>query len=122
MLIIGQGNVFREYCNANLGTEGDKMQTIIGNNSLFMVGVHIAHDCVIGDYVTFAPSVRCNGNISVGNNVYIGTNAVIYPGSNVTSLEIGDNVKIGAGSVIKKSVPANTLVNGNPAKVIKTIA
>ena len=53
-LLIGRNNTFREYCNANLGTEGDNMETIIGNDSLFMVGVHIAHDCIIENEVIFA--------------------------------------------------------------------
>ena len=56
-LIIGNNNTFREYCNANLGTEGDKMETLIGNDSLFMVGVHIAHDCIVENNVIFAFSL-----------------------------------------------------------------
>ena len=56
-LVIGKNNIFREHCTANLGTEGDNLQTIIGDSSLFMTGVHIAHDCVIGNKVIFANQV-----------------------------------------------------------------
>ena len=65
-LIIGKNNTFREHCTANLGTEGDNMETIIGNNSLFMTGVsHIAHDCVIENNVIFANQVTLGGHVYV---------------------------------------------------------
>ena len=64
-LIIGKKNIFREYCNANLGTEGDNMETRIGDGSLFMVGVHIAHDCVIENNVIFANQATLGGHVHV---------------------------------------------------------
>ena len=71
-LIIGKNNTFREYCNANLGTEGDNMETIIGNGSLFMVGVHIAHDCIIEDDVIFENQVTLGGHVYVESKAVIG--------------------------------------------------
>lgn len=53
--------------------------------------------------------------IKIGNEVFIGMNCIIMPG-----VSIGDNVIVGAGSVVTKSVPSNTIVAGNPAKVIKS--
>ena len=44
-LDIGDNNIFREYCNISLGTEHGGYKTIVGNNSLYMVGSHVGHDC-----------------------------------------------------------------------------
>ena len=76
---------------------------------------YVAHDCVIGDYVTFAPSVRCNGNVEIGDHVYIGTGAIIKQGKNNRPLKIGKNAIIGAGAVVTKNVPEGITVFGNPA-------
>lgn len=77
---------------------------------------YIAHDCVIGDYVTFAPGVKCNGNVVIGNHVYIGSGAIIKQGSAKRPVIIGDGAVIGMGAVVTKSVPPGVTVFGNPAK------
>jgi len=87
----------------------------IGNNFQANIYSYVAHDCVIGDNVTFAPGVKCNGNVIIGDNVYIGTNAVIFQGKLEKPLVIGNGAVIAAGSVVTKSVPAETTVFGNPA-------
>ena len=56
-LEIGENNLIREYVTINPGTAGDKLKTIIGNNCLFMISSHIAHDCVIGNNVIIANNV-----------------------------------------------------------------
>src|SRR5205085_775823 len=50
---------------------------------------YVAHDCVIGDFVTFAPAVRCNGNVIVEDHAYIGTGAILKQGSPGKPLVIG---------------------------------
>lgn len=77
---------------------------------------YVAHDCIIGDFVTFAPSVKCNGNIHIEDHVYIGTGAVIKQGTPDKPLVIGKGAVIGMGAVITKSVPAGVTVVGNPAR------
>lgn len=77
---------------------------------------YVAHDCIIGDYVTFAPGVKCNGNVVIGNHVYVGAGAVIKPGSTKRPLTIGDGAVIGMGAVVTKSVPPGVTVFGNPAR------
>lgn len=82
---------------------------------------YVEHDCIIGDFVTFAPSVRCNGNIVIEDHAYIGTGAVIKQGTPDKPLVIGRGAVIGMGAVVTKSVPAGVTVVGNPAKpLIKT--
>jgi len=76
---------------------------------------YVAHDCVIGNFVTFAPGVKCNGNVIIEDDVYIGTGAIIKQGMRNRPLVIGKGSKIEAGSYITKSVEANTTMFGNPA-------
>ena len=77
---------------------------------------YVAHECVIGDFVTFAPRVSCNGNVHVGDHAYIGTGAVIRQGTPDRPLRIGRRAVIGMGAVVTKDVPDDALVVGNPAK------
>lgn len=77
---------------------------------------YVEHDCVIGDYVTFAPRVNCNGNIHIHDHAYIGTGAVIKQGTPDKPLIIGKGAIVGMGAVVTKDVPAGTVVVGNPAR------
>ena len=80
---------------------------------------YVAHDCVIGDYVTFAPGVKCNGNIIIEDHAYIGTGAVIKQGTPDKPLVIGRGAVVGMGAVVTKSVPAGVTVVGNPARILE---
>ncbi|ENV62435.1 acetyltransferase [Acinetobacter junii] len=80
---------------------------------------YVAHDCVIGDYVTFAPGVKCNGNIHIEDHAYIGTGAVIKQGTPDKPLVIGKGAVVGMGAVVTKSVPAGVTVVGNPARILE---
>ena len=71
---------------------------------------YIAHECTIGDYVTFAPRVNCNGNVTIGDCAYIGTGAFIKQG-----VTIGEGATVGMGAVVVRDVPAGATVMGNPA-------
>lgn len=77
---------------------------------------YVEHDCRIGDFVTFAPGVKCNGNIRIEDHAYIGAGAVIKQGVPSRPLVIGRGAVVGMGAVVTKDVPAGTTVVGNPAR------
>ena len=77
---------------------------------------YVAHDCVIGDYVTFAPGVKCNGNVVIEDHAYIGTGAILRQGKPGEPLIIGRGAVVGMGAVVTKSVPPGVTVVGNPAR------
>ena len=79
---------------------------------------YVAHDCVIGDFVTFAPGVKCNGNVVIEDDAYIGTGAIIKQGRPGEPLVIGKGAVVGMGAVVTRSVPAGATVVGNPARVM----
>ena len=77
---------------------------------------YVAHDCVIGDFVTFAPGVHCNGNVVVEDDAYVGTGAVIRNGSRGAPIVIGKGAVVGMGAVVTRNVAPGDTVVGNPAK------
>lgn len=77
---------------------------------------YVAHDCVIGDFVTFAPRVNCNGNVHIHDHAYIGTGAILKQGTPDKPLVIGRGAVVGMGAVVTKDVPEGAVVVGNPAK------
>ena len=77
---------------------------------------YVAHDCVVGDFVTFAPGVMCNGNVHIEDHAFIGTGAVIKQGLPGAPLVIGRGAVVGMGAVVTKSVPPGVSVVGNPAR------
>jgi sugar O-acyltransferase (sialic acid O-acetyltransferase NeuD family) len=87
----------------------------IGKNFQANIYSYIAHDCVIGDNVTFAPSVKCNGNVIIEDDVYIGTGVIIHQGKANKPLKIGKGSVIAAGAVVTKSVLTDKVMFGNPA-------
>lgn len=77
---------------------------------------YVAHDCIIGDYVTFSPRVSCNGSVIIEDGAFIGTGAVMRQGTHDRPLRIGAGATVGMGAVVTKDVPPSTTVVGNPAR------
>tara|TARA_B100000212_G_scaffold124961_1_gene93795 strand:+ start:903 stop:1583 length:681 start_codon:yes stop_codon:yes gene_type:complete len=110
-VIIGSGSVLCPFTTITSNVK-------IGNSFHANLYSYVGHDCSIGDFVTFAPGVKCNGNVTISNNVYVGTGAIILPGTYDKPIIIGENSKIAAGAVVTKSVPDNVTVIGNPAQIL----
>ena len=76
-LEIGDQNKIREYVTINPGTKGGGGLTKVGNNCLFMVSAHIAHDCFVGNNVILANNVPLGGHAHIGDNAIIGGNSAV---------------------------------------------
>ena len=76
-ITIGENNIIREYVTINPGTEGGGSQTVIGNNCLFMISSHVAHDCKIGNNVIIANNVPLGGHVTIEDSVVIGGNSAV---------------------------------------------
>ena len=76
-LIIGERNIIREYVTINPGTAGGGTKTIIGNDCLFMISSHVAHDCKIGNNVIIANNVPLGGHVTIEDFVVIGGNSAV---------------------------------------------
>lgn len=106
---IGEGAIFCAYSSI---TANSKVGRFFHANPYS----YVAHDCVIGDFVTFAPNVHCNGNVHIHDYAYIGSGAMIKHGNPSKPLVIGEGAVVGMGAVVTKDVPPFTTVVGNPAR------
>jgi sugar O-acyltransferase (sialic acid O-acetyltransferase NeuD family) len=113
---LGEGAIF---CDFTMVTAPNAR---IGKHFHCNIYSYVAHDCVIGDYVTFAPMVCCNGHVVIEDGAYIGTGAVIRPGSGNDPIVIGKGAVVGMGAVVGKSVPPGAVVVGNPARSIERVS
>jgi sugar O-acyltransferase (sialic acid O-acetyltransferase NeuD family) len=104
--------------------EGAALSPFVTLTSNIRIGRHfhanlysyVEHDCVIGDFVTFAPGAKCNGNVRIEDHAYIGAGAVIKQGKPGRPLVIGRGALVGMGAVVTRDVPPGITVVGNPAK------
>lgn len=71
-LIIGKNNYIREYVTMNPGTEDGGMKTVVGDNNLFMMSTHVAHDCKLGSNIVMANHATLAGHVIVGDHVWFG--------------------------------------------------
>ena len=98
-LTIGNNNTFRENVTVNPGTEGGGLYTKIRDNCLFMVGAHIAHDCLIGSNTILANNATLAGHVEIDNNAIIGGNSAIHQ-----FVKIGKNAMVGGMSGLEKNL------------------
>ena len=98
-LVIGKNNKIREHVTMNPGTEGGGMLTEVGDNCLFMVGSHVAHDCKVGNNVILANNATLAGHVEVGDHAVIGGLAAIHQ-----FVRIGHHAMIGGMSGIENDV------------------
>ena len=107
-LLIGEENTIREYVTINPGTEGGGSKTTIGNNCLFMISSHVAHDCKIGNNVIIANNVPLAGHVTIEDLVIIGGNSAVQKFN-----RIGRLAMIGGMTGVLKDVPPFGLSIGN---------
>lgn len=106
---FGKGNVVMAGVSVNV-------DTVIGNHCILNTNCSLDHDCLIQDFVHISPNAALAGNVNIGKGTHVGIGACIIQG-----VQVGNNCIIGAGAVIIKNVPDNSIVVGNPGKIIKRI-
>ena len=111
-LIIGCNNVIREYVTMNPGTEGGGMVTRIGNNCLFMVGAHVAHDCQLGDHVILVNNATLAGHVTVDEWAIIGGLSAVHQ-----FVRIGKHAMVGGKTGVEGDVIPYGSVIGNRARL-----
>lgn len=138
---IGDNTTIWQFCVILKGAR-------IGNNCNINYNVFIENDVILGDNVTIKSGVQLWDGIRIGNNVFVGPNVTftndkfprskqyplefqkttIYDGASIGAgsvilggITIGENAMVAAGSVVTKSVPANELWMGNPARFVRKI-
>lgn len=104
---MGEGNLFAAQCVLNPEAEA-------GSLCIINTGAVIEHECRIGDGVHIAPHATILGAAVVDDNAFIGAGSVILPG-----IHIGQNCIIGAGSIVINDVDDNSVVVGNPGRLLK---
>lgn len=97
-LIIGKNNVIREYTTMNPATDEGK-ETIIGDDCLFMISTHVAHDCIVGNNVIMANNATLAGHVTVGDNAIIGGLSGVRQ-----FVRIGTHAMIGGGCAVDADV------------------
>ncbi|MDG2333395.1 MAG: acetyltransferase [Myxococcota bacterium] len=109
---VGPGAIFCSHTTVTSNVS-------IGSHFHCNIYSYVEHDCVIGDFVTFAPRVSCNGNVVIGDGAYIGTGAVIKQGTPDRPLRIGEGAVVGMGAVVTRDVAPGATVVGNPARPLE---
>ena len=108
-LVIGERNILREHVTMHTGTAAGRGVTTVGSDGLFMVGSHVAHDCIVGDHVVFANSAAAGGHVEVGDYVFMGGLSAAHQWT-----RIGRHAFIGGLAPITRDVIPYALV-GNDA-------
>jgi UDP-N-acetylglucosamine acyltransferase len=108
-LVVGPRNLIREHVTMHTGTAGGRGVTTVGSDGLFMVGVHIAHDCIVGDHIVMANNATLGGNVQLGDHVWMGGLSAVHQHSRV-----GRHAFIGGLAPVTKDVIPYALV-GNDA-------
>ena len=111
-LEIGSRNTIREYVTLNIGTEGGGMVTKVGDGNLFMVNVHIAHDCDVRNGVVIANGVSLGGHVTIEDNVVIGGHSGVHQ-----FCRVGTGAMVGALSAVVSDVVPYGTVTGDRASL-----
>ena len=111
--MIGADCDIRENVTVNIGTEDDRGVTDIGDHCFLMAGTHVAHDCKVGNHVTFANNVLLGGHVSVGDHVVFGGQAAVRQ-----FVRIGEGAMIVGLSGVRADVIPFALAHGPLADLV----
>ncbi len=111
-LIIGKKNTIREHVTMNPGTKGGNLVTKVGNNCLFMIGSHVAHDCIIGNDVIMANNATLAGHVKIDDFAIIGGLSAVHQ-----FVRIGKHAMVGGMSGVENDVIPYGSVMGNRANL-----
>lgn len=111
-LILGDGNLIREFATLHLGTEGGGMCTRLGHRNLVMAYSHVAHDCRLGDHCILSNGTQLGGHVTLGDHVRVGALSGVHQ-----FVRIGDAVMVGAGSMVSQDVPPYCNATGDRANL-----
>jgi UDP-N-acetylglucosamine acyltransferase len=112
-LVIGKGNVFREFVTINRGTLGGGGETTIGDHNLFMAYVHVAHDCHVGTDTIFGPHATLGGHVDVEDYANISAGSAVHQ-----FCRVGRYGFIGGYSVVTKdALPFARTIGSRPARI-----
>ena len=109
-LIVGSGTIIREHATLNPGTVGGNMRTVVGDNCMFMVASHVAHDCQIGDSVILVNNATLGGHVVIGDHVIVGGMSAIHQ-----FVRIGAHAMVGGMTGVENDVIPYGSVMGNRA-------
>lgn len=104
-LVIGDRNVFREFCTINRGTGGGGGITRVGNDNWFLAYTHVAHDCHVGDHCIFSNNATLAGHVTVGDHVILSGFAGVHQ-----FCRIGAHAFVGMGAFVNGDVPPFLMV------------
>lgn len=110
-LIIGDNNIIREFCTIHTGTVGGNGVTTIGHNNMLMCYVHIAHDCIVGNNITFANSIALGGHVVVKDGATLGAYTIVHQFS-----IIGEYTMIGGATGVDRDIPPFIICMGYRAE------
>jgi len=111
-IVIGDGNVFREFVTFHRGTPGGGGVTRVGNDSLFMAYSHVAHDCQVGSRIIFDNCGTLAGHVEVGDDAVVGAFTAVHQ-----FCRVGEHAFLGGFTVVTKDcLPYMKTVGGRPAK------
>ena len=112
-LVVGADCDIRENVTMSIGTEDDRGVTEVGDRCFFMVGSHVAHDCVVGNDVVFANNVALGGHVSVGDYAVFGGNAVVRQ-----HLRVGESAMIAGVSGVRADIIPFACAQGPLANLV----
>lgn len=111
-LVIGNNNIIREYATFNTGTVTGNGVTAVGDSNLFMMHVHVAHDCIIGNHTVLANNATLAGHIEIHDYAILGGICAIHQ-----FVRVGESALIAGGSMVVQDIPPYLVASGDRAKI-----